>query len=190
LIVKSYPVIIFQWNLYHSNPLIETNQMVVKSSFYVQYWRRSTCLKNNIQIILYIYIINCKTLTSDYISIKFIPLESSHWDESNSGKIIFLRSILTEIDVFIYITIIDCKIIFLRSTLTEINIFIYITIIDCKIIFSDHISMKFIPLESSYWDESNGGKIIFLRSILMEIDMFKNNIQIILYIYLCNNYWL
>jgi hypothetical protein len=150
LIVKSYPVIIFQWNLYHSNPLIETNRMVVKSSFYIQYWQRSTCLKNNIQIIIYIYIIDCKTLTSDYISIEFIPLEPSHWDESNGGKIIFLRSILTEIDVFIYITIIDCK-----------------------IISSDHISMKFIPLESSHWDELNGGKIIFLHSILTEIDPFK-----------------
>jgi hypothetical protein len=69
---------------------------------------------------------------------KFIPLKSSYWDELNGGKIIFLRSILTEIDVFIYITIIDYK-----------------------IISSDHISMKFIPLESSHWDESNGGKIIF-----------------------------
>jgi hypothetical protein len=150
LIVKSYPVIIFQWNLYHSNPLIETNRMVVKSSFYVQYWWRSIRLKNNIQIILYIYIIDCKTLTSGYILLKFIPLESSHWDELNGGKIIFLCSILTEIDVFIYITIIDRK-----------------------IISSDHISMKFIPLESSHWDKSNGGKIIFLHSILTEIDTFK-----------------
>jgi hypothetical protein len=120
LIVKSYPVVIFQWNLYHSNPLIETNRMVVKSSFYVQYWRRSTHLKNNIQIILYIYIIDCKTLTSDYISIKFIPLESSHWDESNGGKIIFLHSILTEIDIFIYITIIDRKIISSNHIFNEI----------------------------------------------------------------------
>jgi hypothetical protein len=86
----------------------------------------------------------------DYILIKFIPLESSHWDKLNGSKIIFLHSILTEIDIFIYITIIDCK-----------------------IIFSDHISMKFIPLESSHWDESNGGKIIFLYSILTEIDTFK-----------------
>jgi hypothetical protein len=150
LIVKSYPVIIFQWNLYHLNPLIEMNRMVVKPSFYFQYWQRSKRLKNNIQIILYIYIIDCKTLISDYISIKFIPLESSHWDESNGGKIIFLCSILTEIDVFIYITIIDHK-----------------------IISSDYISIKFIPLESSHWDELNGGKIIFLHLILTEIDTLK-----------------
>jgi hypothetical protein len=163
-------VIIFQWNLYHSNPLIETNRMVVKSSFYVQYWRRSRCLKIIYKlffIFIYVTIIDCKTLTSDCISIKFIPFESSHWDESNGSKIISLCSIFTEIDVFIYITIIDHK-----------------------IISSDHNSMIFIPFESSHWDESNGSKIIFLRSILTEIDTFKNNIQIILYIYLYNNYWL
>jgi hypothetical protein len=33
------------------------------------------------------------------------------------------------------------KIIFLHSILTEINVFIYITIIDYKILFNDHISM-------------------------------------------------
>jgi hypothetical protein len=72
----------------------------------------------------------------------------------------------------------------------EINVFIYILIIDCKIISSDHISIKFIPFKSSYWDKLNNDEIIFLYLILMEINIYKNNIQIILYIYLCNNYWL
>jgi len=33
--------------------------------------------------------------------------------------------------------------------------------------------MKHIPLDSSHWEDSNGGKIIAIRSILMNLLHFK-----------------
>jgi hypothetical protein len=73
-------------------------------------------------------------------------LESSKRDESNGGKIISLRSILTEL-----------------SLKTHLIIFIFGNW------SSDWISMILPSLDSSRYDESNGDKIIFLRSILTEL---------------------
>ena len=89
----------------------------------------------------------------DWISTNFILLDSSIHDESNVGKIIFLRSILTKLFHF-----------------ENIIIFYY------NFIFSNQILMNFISLDLSWKNKLNGSKIIFLQLILIELFHFEVNL--------------
>ena len=81
----------------------------------------------------------------------FMSLDSSQHDESNGGKIIFIRSVLIELRLKTHLIIIHFE---NRST--------------------DWISMIFTSMDSSHRDESNGSKNISLRLILVELWLNKN----------------
>ena len=88
---------------------------------------------------------------------KHSSLESSHRDESNGGKIMFLRDIHGSE---------SCK----MSTIRHFAIFLFAFTAPFYVLLdseasNDHRKMKHSSLESSHRDESNGSKIMFLRDI-------------------------
>jgi hypothetical protein len=61
----------------------------------------------------------------------------------------------------------------LPSILTDLKCHKHLMIIDVGIRSSDCIQMILSPFDLFWWDDSNGDKIIFLASILTEIQCYK-----------------
>ena len=99
----------------------------------------------------HLMIIDVGARSSDCIQMNLPPFDSSWWDKSNGGKIIFVASILMKL---------MCH--------------KHLIIIDVGAWSSDCIRMNLPPFDSSWWHESNGSEIMFLASILMELWRYKH----------------
>ena len=91
-------------------------------------------------------------------SMKILPLEPSHWEESNGSSFMLLRCL-------------DAEIIDEMSTNRQ-----FATFLLCHFDVSPNISasrhrrrMKQLPFDSSQWDGSNGSIFKFLRPLDVEI---------------------
>jgi hypothetical protein len=143
-------VIIKKWNTAHWNRHIETNRMVVVSSFY-GHWM----LRNLIKIMFNILLNNL--VFSDHKWMKLLPFDSSLWDDSNELCFILLRSQ-------------DAKLFSktLNGAVTANQKIVKCRTLDILLNISapnDRKRMKLPPIDSSRWGDSNELCFIFLRSL-------------------------